>query len=365
MEISINFENKPIYFTDPHSIIKCNDPDQLPQAFLKLEEAINSGFHVAGFVSYEAGYSFEEKLKENKAYDFPLLMFGIYKALHLTPRTPQFGHNYKVSDLRLNITKEDYSANIGRIRHHISVGDVYQITYCIKYKFDFSGDPRAFYRALCDVQAVPYSAFIDSNDFKILSLSPERFIKKNGDRLLTEPMKGTWWRGKNFVSDMIEKYRFLKDKKNRAENIMIADLLRNDMGRIADDIRWPKIYTVTKYRTLYQMTSTVTGKVPKDIPLHDIFRAMFPSGSVTGAPRIRAMQIIRGIEREERRIYTGAIGYITPARDMYFNIPIRTILLRGNVAEMGVGGGIVWDSTAEGEWDEGLLKAKFLTNLFK
>ena len=143
---------------------------------------------------------------------------------------------------------------------------------------------------------------------------------------------------------------------------MIADLLRNDMGKIGNAVRAPKLFTVTGYRTLYQMTSTVTGAVPRDIALYDFFAALFPSGSVTGAPKIRAMEIIKELEPEERKIYTGAIGYISPDRDMYFNIPIRTLLISGQSGEMGIGGGIVWDSTAQGEWDEGLLKARFLTD---
>ncbi len=275
--------------------------------------------------------------------------------------------------LSINISKKDYSRNIDIIRSHIENGDVYQITYCLKMKFGYRGDALALYNDLLKAQAVPYSAYIESGDFKILSLSPERFIKKDRGHVITEPMKGTWWRGGNFASDIIEKRRFYHDKKNRAENVMIADLLRNDLGRIGSNIRAPHLFKVTGYRTLYQMTSVVTGNVPVDIRLIDIFRSLFPSGSVTGAPKIRAMEIIREIEKEERAIYTGAIGYITPARDMYFNIPIRTILLKRDErretrddiwkGEMGIGGGIIWDSTAEGEWNEGLLKAKFLTEV--
>ena len=144
---------------------------------------------------------------------------------------------------------------------------------------------------------------------------------------------------------------------------MIADLLRNDLGRVGTNIKAPVLFEVAKYNTLCQMTSTVTGHVDKDISFYELFASLFPSGSVTGAPKIRAMEIIRGLEKEERRIYTGAIGYITPDRDMYFNIPIRTLLITNGSGEMGIGGGIVWDSTPEGEWDEGLLKAKFLTGV--
>jgi para-aminobenzoate synthetase/4-amino-4-deoxychorismate lyase len=144
---------------------------------------------------------------------------------------------------------------------------------------------------------------------------------------------------------------------------MIADLLRNDLGRIGRGIKAPRLFEITQYRKLYQMTSTVTGKVDPDIPLYDLFTSLFPSGSVTGAPKIRSMGIIRDLENQDRRIYTGAIGYITPEKNLFFNIPIRTILIRNKQAEMGIGGGIVWDSTAEGEWAEGLLKARFLTDL--
>jgi para-aminobenzoate synthetase/4-amino-4-deoxychorismate lyase len=143
---------------------------------------------------------------------------------------------------------------------------------------------------------------------------------------------------------------------------MIADLLRNDLGRLGKQIKAPVLFEVNKYKTLCQMTSTVTAKVDKDIPIYKLFSSVFPSGSVTGAPKIRAMEIIGQLEQEERRIYTGAIGYISPDKDMFFNIPIRTILIKDSQGQMGIGGGIVWDSTAQGEWQEGLLKAKFLTD---
>jgi para-aminobenzoate synthetase/4-amino-4-deoxychorismate lyase len=159
---------------------------------------------------------------------------------------------------------------------------------------------------------------------------------------------------------MVAGWRLHYDPKNRAENLMITDLLRNDLGRCGNNIHVPKLFEVAKYNLLYQMTSTVTARVQPDIPLYTLFQSLFPSGSVTGTPKIRAMQVIRRLEDEERKIYTGAIGYILPNKDMFFNIPIRTLLLQGRRGEMGIGGGIVWDSTAQGEWDEGMLKGRFL-----
>ena len=362
MEISIRFDRIPLLFRNPKNIISCLSPSSFVSSFKDIEAALDKGYYVAGFFSYEAGYNFEDRLREDKKSAFPLVYMGIYdkpsrEYLHAGSRDrPEWPKN-----LRLNISKDDYSSDIEQIRDYIRKGDVYQITYCIKLLFDYSGDPLALYHALFNDQPVPYPAYIDAGKFKILSLSPEKFLNKTGTHIVTKPMKGTWHRGTNIARDIFERARFRYDMKNRAENVMIADLLRNDLGRVGTGIKAPALFEIAGYKTLYQMTSTVTGEVPKDISVYELFKALFPSGSVTGAPKLRAMQVIKSLEREERKIYTGAIGYITPERDMFFNIPIRTIILEDGRGEMGIGGGIVWDSTPEGEWNEGLLKAKFVT----
>ncbi len=363
MEVQASFENKPLFFRDPEKIVACYDPQHFHSALKELEDLSAAGYWLAGYISYEAGYCLEEKLYTAIPSDLPLLIFGVYKNACGQESTSRKPGTFGIKDLRPDISFEDYSRNIGLIRRHISNGDVYQITYCVKYKFDLQGDPYALYKELLRRQPVPYPAYIDAGGFQVLSLSPERFIKKNCGHILTEPMKGTWRRGKNAISDVIEKRRFFHDGKNRAENIMIADLLRNDLGRIGRNIAWRDLFKVTAYKTLFQMTSTVTAKVPPDIKLSRLMSALFPSGSVTGAPKIRAMEIIREIEKEERNVYTGAIGYISPDGGMYFNVPIRTILVRGKSCEMGIGGGIIWDSTAEGEWAETRLKAEFISCL--
>ena len=366
MEVLIQFEKKPLLFQDPEFIISCFDPSLFIASFQEMEEALKKGYYLAGFFSYEAGYCFEEKLRKDKIYDFPLVHLGAYKA----PRQNKISR-MRLSpgdlpeNLRLNITRDEYVSKIEAIRDYIARGDVYQITYCIKLLFEFRGDPLSFYNQLLKQQPVPYPASITTDKFHILSLSPELFIRKESARVVTKPMKGTWPRGSGLFSDLLAPFRLKYDGKNRAENVMIADLLRNDLGRVGVDIKAPSLFEVARYKTLCQMTSTVRGRVDKDVPVYKLFASLFPSGSVTGAPKIRAMEIINELENEERRIYTGAIGYITPDKDMFFNIPIRTLLLRGNSAEMGIGGGIVWDSTAHGEWGEGLLKAKFLTGLSK
>jgi len=374
MQVLTQFEKKPFLFTNPEFIIACTDPAYFKSSFRDIELALNRGYYLAGFLAYETGYYFEKRLYQDKQYDFPLIYLGAYK--HHSPdkiiKSIPASLGYRLENLRLNITQEQYFLNIKAIRDYIAKGDVYQITYCLKLLFEFYGEPLSLYYHLLKKQPVPYPAYIQTDNFQILSLSPELFIKKKSTHLVTKPMKGTWPRGKSMLSDLIAPLCLKYDRKNRAENVMIADLLRNDLGRLGANIKAPTLFEVVRYKTLCQMTSTVTAKVKKDIAIYDLFSAVFPSGSVTGAPKIRAMEVINELERDQRKIYTGAIGFITPDKDMFFNIPIRTILIRGKQslstgrqAEMGIGGGIVWDSTAAGEWNEGLLKAKFLTELFK
>ncbi|MDD5565638.1 MAG: aminodeoxychorismate synthase component I [Candidatus Omnitrophica bacterium] len=362
MDLLIQFEKKPLLFRKPKFVISCRDPYLIDFCFRRIEQALAAGYFVAGFFSYECGYCFEEKLRTYRVGDFPLMHFGAYESPCIS-HAPASRTSFKnsITDLRLNISCDTYASHIQRIRRHIAEGDVYQITYCIKLLFKFSGDPFLLYRMLLREQPVPYPAYIDAGQFQILSLSPEMFIKKNAAQVVTKPMKGTWPRGTTLFNDMAAHASFRIDEKNRAENVMIADLLRNDLGKIGSRINAPRLFEIARYKTLYQMTSTVRARVPEDIPIYELFASLFPSGSVTGAPKIRAMEIIRELENQERRIYTGAIGYITPSRDLFFNIPIRTLLLRQGNGEMGIGGGIVWDSTAQGEWDEGLLKARFFT----
>jgi len=364
MKVLTQFEEKSLYFQDPEFIISCFDPATFKSSFQDIERALSQGYYLAGFLSYEAGYYFEEKLFQDKQYDFPLIYLGAYKKVNkdkFIKPTP----DYRLENLRLNITSQQYALNIDSIRDYIAKGDVYQITYCLKLLFEFYGEPLSLYAQLLKEQPVPYPAYIQTDQFRILSLSPELFIKKRSTHLVTKPMKGTWPRGKNMIADLIAPLRLKYDGKNRAENVMIADLLRNDLGRLGLNIKAPTLFEVARYKTLCQMTSTVTAKVKQDISIYDLFSAVFPSGSVTGAPKIRAMEIINKLEKDERKIYTGAIGYISPEKNMFFNIPIRTLLIQGTQGQMGIGGGIVWDSTAQGEWNEGLLKAKFLTDISK
>ncbi|PKN51838.1 MAG: hypothetical protein CVU55_10355 [Deltaproteobacteria bacterium HGW-Deltaproteobacteria-13] len=365
MKINFNFKESNLCFDNPVSVIACFGPHEVIWAFEKMEEALARGLYVAGFFSYELGYAFEETFSSYSLNGFPLIYAGCFK----TPRSCKnkqaaASHPEEVKNVRFNISPEKYFEHIDIIRSYLQSGDVYQITYCLKILFDFDGSAFGLYQRLFNIQPVPYAAFIETDQYGIASLSPELFLYKKGNAILSKPMKGTWPRGGTLFDDIRERYKFRHDEKNRAENIMITDLLRNDLGRIGKNIHVPRLCEVTPYKTLFQMTSTVAADIEPDVPLYNLFKSLFPSGSVTGAPKIRAMEIIHELEREPRNIYTGAIGYIKPNKDLFINIPIRTALINRSTGkgEMGIGGGIVWDSTAEGEWAEGILKARFFTD---
>jgi len=359
MEIYIGFDRQHRLFRNPVEELRTQNPDELPRLFARIESALGAGYFVAGFLSYEAGQAFEPVLGGTVEADFPLLHFGVFKSMEAGP-LPGIGETPAPVERKLAIDYEAYRRNIDQIRNYIRQGEVYQITYCVKNLLRYHGDATALFRRLLRLQPVPYPALVLAEDYKLLSLSPELFFRKTGADIVTKPMKGTWRRGNNFVSDWMNRRKLHFDPKNRAENVMIADLMRNDLGRIGTKVRVPRLFEVASYTTLHQMTSTVTAQVPSQIPVFDLFRALFPSGSVTGAPKIRAMQIIRELEAGPRCIHTGAIGYLTPAREMFFNVAIRSLLLRGTAGEMGVGGGIVWDSTPAGEYEECQIKSAFL-----
>ena len=359
MDIYIGFDGRHRFFRRPVEVLRTDKPGELPGLFERIEAALRAGYYVAGFLAYEAGYAFESRLDLPGERDFPLLHFGVYAGMDAAQPAP-LAEAAPVRERRLDIDFAAYQARIQTIRDLIRAGDVYQITYCVRNRFRYEGDAAALFQRLWRRQPVPYPAFLDAGDYQVLSLSPELFLHKRGAGIVTKPMKGTWVRGRNFFTDWRNRRRLHFDEKNRAENVMIADLMRNDLGRIGSVVRVPKLFEVATYTTLHQMTSTVTAQIPPDIRVGELFRALFPSGSVTGAPKIRAMQVIRDVEDGPRRIHTGAIGFISPDREMFFNVAIRTLLLREGAGEMGVGGGIVWDSTSEGEYEECQIKSAFL-----
>jgi len=357
-----NFKGKEYYFKNPVKTLILNNSKNLTRFFSEIDR-LRRKYFVAGFLSYELGYLLEKKLKKHlKNPKFPLALFAAYKRYENKKRI-KCSEKYSIKHLEINETKKNYIKNIKKIKKFLKNGETYQINYTIKYKFFFSGDYFKFFKDLEEKQNADYNAFIKFGNKYILSLSPELFFFKNKRTITVKPMKGTIERGKNLSEDRTNKNCLKKDLKNRSENVMIVDLLRNDLGKISEEksVKVKKLFEIEKYTTLFQMTSTIHSSLKKRISLYKLIKAIFPSGSITGAPKIRSMEIIRKIEKEDRKIYTGSIGFFTPEDRAIFNVSIRTILIENNIGEMGIGSGIVIDSDEHKEFEECKLKANFLT----
>jgi len=363
-------------FTHPLAILEANEYDRIFEIFEQIEEYAKRNF-LAGFFSYELGYYFTNQMEDEEAFEFPLVWFGVYeKPLIFDHQSGTFTDFHQewfadsktprplhlISNLQLTISLHDYESRIHQIKKYIEDGDTYQVNFTTKYEFDFAGHPYSLYQDLKRKQEVAYNAFIKIRGRYILSISPELFFRRQGNSVVARPMKGTMPRGRTFAEDQLQSQRLAADEKNRSENVMIVDLLRNDLGRVSKtgSVRVSNLYSVEKYNTLFQMTSTIESELKEGITYFDLFKSIFPCGSVTGAPKIRTMQIIRELERAPRGVYTGAIGMISPGGDAAFNVPIRTITTENARGEMGVGSGIVYDSDARAEFEECQLKANFL-----
>jgi para-aminobenzoate synthetase / 4-amino-4-deoxychorismate lyase len=348
-------------------IIVATTPDEVIPAFREIEIAVASGRHAAGFVSYEAAASLNTDLPAGSAGDLPLLWFGIFlKRIQVTAGSSGGpGGACRVTPPLPSVDEVTYSRTVATIREYIAAGHTYQVNYTIRQKFKVHGDPFGLYRRICRNQQGAFSAWIDTGRFKILSASPELFFSLNNGNLTMRPMKGTAPRSPSPDHDRILAEQLRESTKEQAENIMIVDLVRNDLSVIAQpgSVATPSLFQMESYPTVHQMTSTVTAKLKSGTSLVDLFRALFPCGSVTGAPKKRTMEIIAQTEESPRGIYCGAIGYISPGPEALFSVGIRTAVLdsASDSGELGVGSGITWDSRAGAEYAECLAKGAFLT----
>ena len=373
-------------FKDPERVLVCNEPGDVPALLSEAGEWQVRGYAVAGYVSYEAGFALDPVFAREADLSprfSPLLWFGVYPGYlrfdHLTGRWDRIGHvpedwntaaalaptplpHDRIPEPRFFLSEKEHGEKVEAIRGLIEDGFVYQANLTGKFVFPYPGDPFAFYLRLRAAQPVPFGAFLRTEEGCIVSQSPELFFRVRGDRIEARPMKGTAPRGISEAEDRKVAAALRKDPKNRAENVMIVDLLRNDLGRLCrpGSIRVRRLFEVQRFRTLMQMVSTVSGVLAERQTPLSLFRSLFPCGSVTGAPKISAMRILKRLEEEPRGIYTGAIGAMFPGGDMAFSVAIRTITVRGGRAETGAGGGIVWDSTPAEEFREARQKAQFL-----
>jgi para-aminobenzoate synthetase/4-amino-4-deoxychorismate lyase len=374
-------ENQCSYlFRNPVRILTATLSEELEELFQQMEEALAAGYFVAGFLAYEAGYALQKQaFHHHRSSNNPLAWLGVFGEPicfnHMlgdfsridvlkTTLPASSSELFTLKEVALDISPQEYAEKIQRIQEYIAAGATYQINFTDKIHLHTQASHVELYLALSRQQPVSYNASINTGDQQVLSMSPELFFRVQNGRITTRPMKGTWPRGRDITEDAIAALKLQNDEKNRSEHLMIVDLLRNDLGRICTtgSVRVDDLFSVERYPTLLQMTSTVSGKLPQSLPWIDIFRSLFPSGSITGAPKLSSMGIIREMEKVPRGIYTGSIGYISPTGDSVFNVAIRTLVHRDGQLSMGVGGGIVMDSNAEKEYAECRLKAAFLTH---
>lgn len=380
--------HKSLLFTNYVDRIQCRNSEKPDKFLTRVRAFLDQGYYLAGWIGYEFGYLLEERLRHflswQNSKEYVLADLGVFEKPyffdHLTGEhnfplsnlSPFSDFSYNIKEIRPNQQQADYLATIEKIKEYIKAGDTYQVNYTLKLLFNLAGSSAGLYAALRQNQSVSYGAYIRWDDERVLSFSPELFFTKKDRTIMVKPMKGTMARGRTIDEDMENRRLLCQDPKNRSENVMIVDLLRNDLSRLMHQfargsVQVDSLFDVEVYETLLQMTSTITGRVQppfsEDVPLGGIFKALFPCGSVTGAPKIRTMEIINELEKDRRGVYTGAIGYLAPDGDATFNVPIRTLVIHGEKAEMGIGSGIVYDSDPENEWQECILKGTFLTRL--
>ncbi|OYR08221.1 aminodeoxychorismate synthase, component I [Brucella rhizosphaerae] len=357
-----------VIFTTPSAIIRADRPEEFDTAWEAMQRAHEEGKWLAGYLSYEAGYLLEPKLKSllpdgRKA---PLLCFGVFDG----PADTSLHHrcNDNITHLHEPVAQwsfEDYAPRFEKLHQHLRAGDCYQGNLTFPVHAEWDGDPLVLFNALAKRQPVRYATYCDLGGPIVLSRSPELFFEVDNDGWIeTHPMKGTMPRGATSEEDENNRQFLMHDPKNQAENRMIVDLLRNDISLVSEvgTLDVPELFRVETYPTVHQMISRVRAKLKANVSLRSLFTALFPCGSITGAPKISAMEILRKLETGPRDIYCGSLGWIEPGGRMRFNVAIRTLSLHSqNRAIFNVGGGVVFDSTAQAEYEECLLKARFAT----
>ncbi|WOC16801.1 Aminodeoxychorismate synthase component 1 [Pseudochrobactrum sp. MP213Fo] len=369
-----DIEQQAMLFNDPERLIIVNDPEGFEAGFAALEHARKQGKWLAGYVSYEAGYLLEPQLKAllPKNRRVPLLCYGVFDHPPQTQTLAPLSHsgsNAYLSGFHAKWSKAHYQQRFDRLHQHLREGDCYQGNLTFPITAQSHGKPEALFAMLAARQPVRYGAYVNlttpDQGPLILSRSPELFFAVDKDGWIeTRPMKGTTPRGANTAEDDAYRDFLMNDEKSQAENRMIVDLLRNDISLISEtgSLSVPKLFDVERYPTVHQMVSHVRAKLLPDLSLRQIFAALFPCGSITGAPKISAMSILQKLEQQPRDIYCGAIGWIAPSGEMRFNVAIRTLTLYHNdQVVLNVGGGVVYDSTAADEYQECLLKARYVT----
>jgi para-aminobenzoate synthetase/4-amino-4-deoxychorismate lyase len=356
-------------FNDPVEVLTARTAEEVVGCLERIE---TSGLWAAGFISYEAAGAFDDALKTHAPGGLPLLQFGLFKNVQQTLLSAYSGRqeclpHYQLGEWKPSVTRGEYSSAVAKIKEHIAAGDTYQVNYTFRLNAEFSGSPFGFFCDLAAAQQGRYAAFIETSEVAICSASPELFFELKDGVITSRPMKGTLPRALTAEADRAAAEALRGSAKDRAENIMIVDMIRNDIGRIAEpgSVETVSRFDVEKYPTVWQMTSTVRGDLAqrrKGAKIAEVLSALFPCASITGAPKAKTMEIVRSLEKGPRGVYTGAIGFIAPDGAAQFNVAIRTAVVDriNGLVEYGIGGGIIWDSNADAEYEEAITKSRIL-----
>jgi para-aminobenzoate synthetase/4-amino-4-deoxychorismate lyase len=352
-------------FAHPRLVLIAERPDAVRDVVGDVERLTRDrGLHAVGYLAYEAGEAFGHAPRTPRGDDLPLAWFALFDPGDVTPAAPPpvADGAYRLGPLQPSLDFDRFLRAFNVIRGHLAEGNSYQANFTFKLSGSFDGDAVALFADLANAQRGGHAAYLDLGDRAICSASPELFFALDGLEIRTRPMKGTTRRGRTLSEDLALRDQLVASAKQRAENVMIVDMVRNDLGRIAEvgSVAVPKLFTTERYPNLWQMTSDVVARTRA--PLEAIVAALHPSASVTGAPKTRTMQILADLEPGPRGVYTGAIGHVRPDGNASFNVAIRTAIVdrRRSRVELGVGSGIVWDSDARSEYDECLLKGSIL-----
>ena len=395
-----------LVLTQPKRVLVAHSAAEVGALLAAVDEEQSRGNYVAGYLAYEAGAAFGLATKTDRSLtrpndatsgraasgsaapsgadwagspggelvpgSVPLAWMGVYppaNALSIDRpgqsaalrSSAQAGRETGPSEPILDVTFEEYVAAIACVREFIAAGDTYQANYTVRARFDLRQDPLAYFLERSLSHPVPYAAYLDLGPAQVISLSPELFLRRRGDALESRPMKGTRPRGTTVAADIDLAYELIGSEKDRAEDLMIVDMVRNDLGRVSrpGTVTVPALFTVEPYGTVWQMSSTVMGRLLPEAGVATIMAATFPGASITGAPKHHTMEIIRDLEAEPRGVYTGFVGLFLPGGDFTCNLCIRTLIHREGRCLLGVGSGVVWDSDAAEEYEETLTKAAF------
>ena len=350
-------------FRDPVLVLQADTPEAVHRTLVDVEQLTRDrGLHAVGFVTYEAGAAYGLPVSASPG-DLPLAWFALCEPSGvLRVERQKRTADYRIGTLTPSVERRQFAEAFARIRHHLADGNSYQANYTFRLSGAFDGDAASFFADLCDAQRGQHAAFIDLGRFAVCSASPELFFEIQGLDIVARPMKGTARRGRTLDDDRAAGLELATSAKNQAENVMVVDMVRNDLGRIADvgSVQVSELFTVERYPNVWQMTSVVRAR--SLAPLADIFSALHPSASVTGAPKVATMELLRALEAGPRGVYTGAVGHVPPDGMASFNVAIRTAVIDRTTSTLtfGIGSGIVWDSDADAEYDECLLKGAVL-----